>query len=102
MFNTYRKALALLSPKEKRRGGLVLSMVIIMAVLETAGVVAVMPFLREQGAPGVVETNLVLNAVNEGLSFASVNVFILALGAAAFGLILVSAFFRSARSRPTR
>ncbi len=95
MFSTYRKALALLSPKEKRRGGLVLGMVIIMAVLETAGVASVMPFLSVLGNPEVVETNPALNAVYEGLGFTSVDGFILGLGAAAFGLILFSAFFRS-------
>lgn len=95
MFNIYRKALALLSPKEKRRGGLVLGMVIIMAVLETAGVASVMPFLSVLGNPEVVETNPALNAVYEGLGFTSVDAFILALGAAAFGLILFSDFFRS-------
>ena len=93
--HTYRKALALLSRKEKRRGGLVLGMVIIMAVLETAGVASVMPFLSVLGNPEVVETNPVLNTVYEGLGFTSVDAFILALGAAAFGLILFSAFFRS-------
>jgi len=95
MFSTYRKALALLTPKEKRRGGLVLGMVIIMAVLETAGVASVMPFLSVLGNPEVVQTNPVLNTVYEGLGFTSVDAFILALGAAAFGLILFSAFFRS-------
>ena len=95
MFNTYRKALALLSRKEKRRGGLVLGMVIVMAVLETAGVASVMPFLSVLGNPEVVQTNPVLNSVYEGLGFTSVDAFILALGAAAFGLILFSAFFRS-------
>ncbi|WP_018882234.1 MULTISPECIES: ABC transporter ATP-binding protein [unclassified Thioalkalivibrio] len=95
MFSTYRKALALLTPKEKRRGGLVLGMVIVMAVLETAGVASVMPFLSVLGNPEVVQTNPVLNTVYEGLGFTSVDAFILALGAAAFGLILFSAFFRS-------
>ena len=95
MFSTYRKALALLSRKEKRRGGLVLGMVIVMAVLETAGVASVMPFLSVLGNPEVVQTNPVFKAVYEGLGFASVDAFILALGSAAFGLILFSAFFRS-------
>lgn len=95
MLSTYRKALALLSRKEKRRGGLVLCMVIVMAVLETAGVASVMPFLSVLDNPDVVQTNPVLNTVYEGLGFTSVDAFILALGAAAFGLILFSAFFRS-------
>ena len=92
MLSTYRKALALLSRKEKRRGGLVLGMVIIMAVLETAGVASTMPFLSVLGNPEVVQTNPVLNTVYEGLGFTSVDAFILALGAAAFGLILFSAY----------
>ena len=95
MLSTYRKALSLLSRKEKRRGGLVLGMVIVMAVLETAGVASVMPFLSVLGNPEVVQTNPVLNTVFDGLGFTSVDAFILALGVAAFGLILFSAFFRS-------
>ncbi|WP_018862231.1 ABC transporter ATP-binding protein [Thioalkalivibrio sp. ALJ3] len=93
--NTWRKALALLTPREKRRGGLVLGMVIVMAVLETAGVASVMPFLSVLGNPEVVQTNTVLNALYDGLGFTSVDAFIFALGAAAFGLILFSACFRS-------
>ena len=89
---TYRKALALLSRKEKRCGGLVLGMVIVMAVLETAGVASVMPFLSVLGNPEVVQANPVLNSVYEGLGFTSVDAFILALGAAAFGLIPFSAY----------
>ena len=93
--DTWRKALALLSRKEKLRGGLVLGMVIVMAVLETAGVASVMPFLSVLGNPEVVETNPVLSFAYEALGFTSVDTFILALGTSAFGLILFSAFFRS-------
>ena len=95
MLGTYRKALALLSRREKRRGGLVLGMVVVMALLETAGVASVMPFLSMLGNPEVVQTNAVLNTVYETFGFTSVDAFILALGAAAFGLILFSAFFRA-------
>lgn len=94
MTSTYRKTLALLTPKEKRRGGLVLGMVIIMAVLETAGVASVMPFLSVLGDPQMVETNPALATVYDTFGFQSVNVFLFALGAAAFGLILFSALFR--------
>ena len=95
MFDTYRKVLALLSRREKRRGALVLSMVIIMAVLETAGVASVMPFLSVLGNPEAVDSNPFLSTLYEGLGFASVDAFIFALGAAAFGLILFSAGFRT-------
>lgn len=94
MFNTYRKALALLSRKEKRRGGLVLGMVIVMAVLETVGVASVMPFLSVLGNPEVVHTNPALTTAYETLGFDSTDAFLMALGGLAFGLILFSAAFR--------
>ncbi|MCC5869925.1 MAG: ABC transporter ATP-binding protein [Gammaproteobacteria bacterium] len=93
--NTRQKALALLTPKEKRRGGLVLVMVTIMAVLETAGVASVMPFLAVLGNPEIVNTNPLLNGLYQNIGFEDMDAFIMALGAAAFGLILFSALFRS-------
>ncbi|TVR36205.1 MAG: ABC transporter ATP-binding protein, partial [Spirochaetaceae bacterium] len=90
----YRKTLSLLTPKEKRRGALVMVMVIVMAVFETAGVASVIPFLAVLGDPDMVHTNPVLAAVYDTFSFQSVDAFLFALGAAAFGLILFSAMFR--------
>ena len=92
--NTWRKALALLSRKEKRRGGLVLGMVIVMAVLETVGVASVIPFLSVLGNPEVVHTNPALANPYETLGFESTDAFLMALGGLAFGLILFSAAFR--------
>ncbi|WP_290785745.1 ABC transporter ATP-binding protein [Halomonas sp.] len=94
MINTYRKVLALLCRREKRRGALVLGMVIVMAVLETVGVASVMPFLSVLGNPEVVHTNPVLATAYETLGFESTDAFLMALGALAFGLILFSAAFR--------
>ncbi|MCG5539093.1 ABC transporter ATP-binding protein [Halorhodospira sp. 9622] len=70
-------------------------MVVVMALLETAGVASVMPFLSVLGNPEVVETNPVLNQLYVGLGFESVDTFLMALGAGAFGLIVFSAAFRS-------
>ncbi|WP_018878731.1 ABC transporter ATP-binding protein [Thioalkalivibrio sp. ALE28] len=91
----YRKTLQLLTPAEKRRGALVLGMMMVMAMLETAGVASVMPFLSVLGNPELVDTNPVLNLLYTRLGFTSVDAFIFALGAAAFGLILFSAIFRT-------
>ena len=88
------KILSLLTPKEKRRGALVLCMVIIMAVLEMAGVASVMPFLSVMGDPQMVETNRILASLYDNLGFESVDMFLFALGAAAFTIILLSAVFR--------
>ncbi|MBK5944766.1 ABC transporter ATP-binding protein [Halorhodospira halophila] len=70
-------------------------MVVVMALLETAGVASVMPFLSVLGNPEVVETNPVLNQLYVGLGFESVDAFLMALGAGAFVLIVFSAAFRS-------
>ena len=90
----YRKILALLTPQEKRRGALVLGMVIIMAVLETASIASVMPFLAVLGEPEMVQTIPILASIYNTLGFQSVDAFLFALGAAAFGVVLFSALSR--------
>ena len=90
-----KKLLSLLSRQEKRRGAVVLGMVVVMALLETAGVASVMPFLSVLGNPETVKTNPFLSQAYEGLGFTSVDAFLLALGAGAFALIVFSAAFRS-------
>ncbi|MEX0372789.1 ABC transporter ATP-binding protein [Spiribacter roseus] len=59
-----------------------------MAVLETAGVASVMPFLSVLGNP-------VLATAYEWGGFASVDAFLMALGIGAFVLIVTSAVFRA-------
>lgn len=90
-----RQILFLLTPKEKRRGVIVLVMVTIMAALETAGVASVIPFLSVLGNPDVVHTNPMLASFFDAGNFQSVDDFLLALGGIAFALILFSALFRT-------
>ena len=92
---TFKKILFLLTPKERRLGALVLCMVIVMALLETAGVASVMPFLSVLGNPEVVNTNQVLSTLYHGLGFESEDTFLMALGAAAFMVIIFSTAFRT-------
>jgi len=73
----------------------VLCMVIVMALLETAGLASVMPFLSVLGNPEVVHTNQVLSSLYQRLGFESVDTFLMALGAAAFIVIVFSAVFRA-------
>ena len=94
MFQIHRKALALLTPHEKRRGSLVLALVVVMALLETAGVASVLPFLAVLGNPEVVQTNPYLAEAQSLLGMSDVHEFLKALGLAAFGLIVFSAGFR--------
>jgi len=94
LFDTPRKIIALLTPHEKRRGALVLVLVVFMALLETAGVASVLPFLAVLGNPEVVESNPVLAQLYSLLKFQSVSHFLMALGIAAFGVIIFAAGFR--------
>lgn len=66
-----------------------------IAVLETAGVASVIPFLSVLGNPGIIETNPVLATAYELGGFASVDAFLMALGIGAFALIVTSAIFRA-------
>ncbi|MBY5269433.1 ABC transporter ATP-binding protein [Spiribacter salinus] len=90
-----KKLLSLFTRREKKRGAIVLMMAIGMAVLETAGVASVMPFLSVLGDPGIVETNPVLATAYDFGGFASVDAFLMALGVGAFALIVTSAIFRA-------
>ncbi len=94
LFDTVRKTIALLMPHEKRRGTLILVLVVFMALLETAGVASVMPFLAVLGNPEVVETNPILSDLYSLLRFETVNHFLMVLGIAAFSVIIFAAGFR--------
>jgi len=95
---TFLKALNLLTRKEKSRGLCVLLMVIIMAILETAGVASVMPFLAVLGNPQMLEENrilLVLFSYAQAIGINTPDQFLIALGIAAFALIIISAAYRT-------
>jgi len=64
-----------------------------MAVLETASVASVMPFLAVLGDPEMVQTIPILASIYNTLGFQSVDAFLFALGTVAFGVILFSALF---------
>ncbi|AHE98543.1 ABC transporter ATP-binding protein [Thioalkalivibrio paradoxus ARh 1] len=92
---TFGKAWRLLTPRERRRGLLVLAMVITMALLEMASLASIMPFLAVLGNPELVETNRVLASAHELLGFESVDRFLVALALVAFVVIITAGAFRS-------
>ena len=94
---TFKKAVALLTPPEKKQGLWVFVLVMGMAILETAGVASIMPFLAVLGNPQMLETNVVLKAVYthaQGLGISTPDDFLIALGVGAFVLTVVSAAYR--------
>ena len=58
---TFKKLLFLLSNHEKKRAGLLVIMILILALLDMIGVASIMPFIAVLTNPSLVETNLLLN-----------------------------------------
>ena len=94
MIETLRKILAILTPRERRRGAFVLVMMTVLALIEVAGIASIMPFLAVLGNPEVVEQNPYLNRVYEWLGFESTQAFLIALGIFAVIILVAAALFR--------
>ena len=92
--STLSKILDLLSPRERRTGALVVGMMILLALVETAGVASVMPFLAVLGDPGLIERQPTLAWAYERGGFSSPNRFLLALGVGAFVVVTAGAALR--------
>lgn len=84
----------LLTPPERRKFFLVLGMVMLMAALETAGVVSIMPFLAVLGNPDIVTEQSALRWVFERFGFTETGHFVITLGLASTALVAASSLFR--------
>ena len=62
MFNTFIQLWQILTPLDKRKLLFVLALVMIMALIEAAGVVSIMPFLAVLSNPSVIEDNIFLRS----------------------------------------
>jgi len=90
-----RKILYLLSPGERRRGYLLLCMILIMAFLDMVGVASIIPFLSVLGNPEVVETNRWLFLVYDRLGFTEPRNFLFFLGLVVFVVLVFSIAFKA-------
>jgi hypothetical protein len=72
ILGTAAKILDLLSPRERRRGYLLLGMILIMALLETAGVASIVPFMAMLTDPRVSERQPQLAWLYERLGFSDI------------------------------
>jgi ATP-binding cassette, subfamily B, bacterial PglK len=78
-----KKLLFLLKPKEKRSGLILLVLVIIMGLIEVAGILSIMPFVVVLSNPEIIETNSVLKnfyEISRIFGVNSVNKFLFFLG----------------------
>jgi ABC-type multidrug transport system fused ATPase/permease subunit len=95
---TLKKLLDLLNPHERKRAGLLLGMILVMALLDMLGVASIMPFMAVLANPELVETNAILNvaytaARNFGID--TPQQFLFALGIFVFVLLVGSLAFKA-------
>ena len=97
-FGPVKKLLALLSPNERKRAGLLLGMILVMALLDMIGVASIMPFMAVLSNPGLVETSAFLSiaySVANDLGVETTEQFLYVLGILAFVLLVVSLAFKA-------
>ena len=93
-----KKILFILSPAERKRAGLVLVMILIMAFLDMLGVASIMPFMAVLANPEVIETNAILHAAYNASYVFGVSTpqkFIFMLGILVFVMLVVTLFVKA-------
>ncbi|MET4578301.1 ABC transporter ATP-binding protein [Ottowia thiooxydans] len=95
MRETLKKVWALFAPAEQRKAILMLLLVILMAIAETAGVLSIVPFLSVLARPAIVHENQWLRSAYGTLSFSSENSFIVALGLTTMVVVIASSTFKA-------
>ena len=93
-----KKLLALLSPPERKRAGLLMGMILMMAFLDMLGVASILPFMAVLASPELVQTNAVLNAAFTLSRHAGIHApeqFLFVLGVLVFVLLVISLAFKA-------
>jgi ATP-binding cassette, subfamily B, bacterial PglK len=94
---TIKKFLFLLSGRERKQLGLLIFMITIMALLDTIGVVSILPFVAVLTNPSLVDTNLILNSIFLASSILGIEnnqQFLFFLGGLVFITLVVSLLFK--------
>jgi ABC-type bacteriocin/lantibiotic exporter with double-glycine peptidase domain len=93
----FKKLLFLITSTERKRAGLLLIMIIILALLETLGVGSILPFISVLSNPSLVQTNDVLKAMYQASGIFGIKTneeFLFALGALVYILFAISVIFK--------
>jgi ABC-type multidrug transport system fused ATPase/permease subunit len=96
--NTFAKLFKLFTVKERYKCAGVLLVVLGMALLDTAGVASLMPFLAVVGDPEMINTHPVLRdiyIVSQDLGVSNPGEFLIVLGIGSFALLIISAIYRT-------
>lgn len=95
---TINKLLDLLSPAERKRAGVLMAMMLVMALLDMLGVASILPFIAVLANPALVETNPILSwayRFSSNAGVASVEQFLFLLGFLVFVLLVFSLTFKA-------
>jgi ATP-binding cassette, subfamily B, bacterial PglK len=76
----FRKIRDLLSPRERLQACGVFALMVVMALLQVAGIASILPFLALVADPNVIERNAVLSWLYHGLGFTSETRFLVFVG----------------------
>tara|TARA_R110000850_G_scaffold102658_1_gene212011 strand:- start:2246 stop:4072 length:1827 start_codon:yes stop_codon:yes gene_type:complete len=90
MFQTFGKLREILTPSERRRAFLVFLLMLLVALLETAGVASVLPFISVLSDPESVERNPYLAKAYEWSGSSSITDFITLLGMGFLAVLILS------------
>lgn len=91
-----RKLIAILTPRERRNGLIVLFFAVISSLFEVIGIASVLPFLGVLTNPSAIAENATLSWLYERLGFTSSYEFLKFLGGVTFAIIILSALARAA------
>ncbi len=93
-----KKILYLLTPHERKRAGLILVMITIMALIDMVGVASILPFIAVLTNPSLIETNYILSKMFHNSSILGVQnneEFLFALGVLVFVILIFSLIFKA-------
>ena len=94
----FKKILGLLTAPERKRAGVLMAMILMMAFLDMLGVASILPFMAVLADPELVQTNAMLNTaftVSRHIGINTTEQFLLALGVLVFVLLVTSLAFKA-------
>ncbi len=95
MLTTVRQIIGLLSPRERRRFAILVGMILMMGLLEAAGIASIFPFLIVLSDPTAIETNEYLAKAYALSGLQDPHDFLIALGGAVFFVVVVGLAFKT-------
>ena len=95
---TLKKLLYILTPYERRQGGLLVILILIMALVDMMGVASILPFMAVISNPDIIQTNIYLNKIFQASSIFGVENnqdFLFVLGVFVFLFLVTTLTFKA-------